>query len=324
MSKREPAVSVVMAVHNGQRYVREAIDSVLRQTREDFELLIVDDGSTDDTPRILADYARTDPRMAVHRVSHRGRSAALNFGCAQARAELIARLDDDDVALPERLERQLHFLERHEDVALLGGGALLIDDKGRVFARDEVPTSDAEIRQTLEHSSPFYHPNVVIRRRAVEAVGGYRTAFEPAEDYDLWLRLAEYYALGNLPGFVGMYRMYPEQESVVFAEAAALRALAARESASDRREGRADRFATLECIDAHALAEAGVDQRELTAAVVHHAIWLAETFARAGGSSTASSLWDLAFSRAHSPSGTPELRDETNRRAAASRGSRDA
>jgi glycosyltransferase involved in cell wall biosynthesis len=320
----EPAVTVLMAVYDGERYLREAVESVLGQTRGDLELRVVDDGSTDATPDMLAEYARADARVVIHRLSHAGRSGALNFGCRRARAGLIARLDADDVALPERLERQLAFLEENQEVALLGGGALLIDEEGEVFGRDRVPTADAEIRRALEHSSPFYHPNVVFRKSAVEAVGGYRPAFDPAEDYDLWLRIAERHPVANLGEFVGRYRMYPQQESVVLAEAAAIRAVAARASARDRREGRPDRFAAVERIDADALAKAGVDGRELTDAVVRHAIWLAETLARAGGSSAASSLWDLAASRAHSPSGSPELRGEVDRRAAAHRGPRGA
>jgi glycosyltransferase involved in cell wall biosynthesis len=315
MSKNEPAVSVLMPVYNGERYLRPAIDSMLVQTRGDLEFLIVDDGSTDGTPEILAEYAGQDARIVIHRVSHVGRSAALNLGCQRARAELIARFDADDVALPGRLERQLRFLEANEEVALLGGGALLIDEHGEIFGQSRAPTGDTAIRKRLENSSAFYHSNVVFRRRAVRAVGGYRAVFEPSEDYDLWLRMAEGYALANLTEFVGKYRHYPQQESVTLAEEHGIHAVAARVAARDRREGRPDRFATMDLIDADVLMAAGVDMKELTESIVRYAIWLAETMSRAGYSSAASSLWELATAHADSPSGSPKLRDEVDRRA---------
>src|SRR3954454_23114262 len=123
MSSAAPTVCVLMAVHDGERYLREAIESVLAQTRSDFEFLIVDDGSGDATPEILTEYASGDERIVVQSVPHGGRSGALNFGCGRARADLVARIDADDLALPKRLELQLEFLEAHPDVALLGGGA---------------------------------------------------------------------------------------------------------------------------------------------------------------------------------------------------------
>lgn len=315
MSTREPAVSVLIAVYNGERYLREAIESVLAQTRGDFELLIVDDGSTDDTPAILAEYARLDPRVVVHRVSHAGRTAALNLGCRAARAELIARLDADDPALPGRLERQLRFLEANEDVALLGGGVLLIDEHGEIFGEDRLPTGDAEIRKMLQKISLFYHSNVTFRRSAVEAVGGYRTVFKLAEDYDLWLRISERYALANLPELVGKYRSSPQQESVGLIEAQAMSTVAARASARDRREGRLDRLDTVDRIDAGVLAAIGVDEAELTEAVIRHAAWYAEHLSRAGQERGAAPLWEMALSRCRSPSTRPELRNEIQRRA---------
>jgi hypothetical protein len=306
-----------MAVYNGERYLHSAIDSVLGQTRGDFELLIVDDGSTDATPKILSGYAREDERLTIRRVAHAGRSAALNFGIRTARAELIARLDADDRALPERLDRQLAFLEANAEIALLGGAALLIDERGQVFRRVKLPRSHDEIVEALERYSAFIHSNVVFRREAVEAVGGYRPAFEPSEDYDLWLRLTERHPTANLAEFVGEYRYYPDQESVVLAEAQALCAVAARASARYRRDGGPDPFDAVERIDSDALIAAGVDRAELTEAVVRYALWLADTLSRAGRPDTASALLRLAASRAEGPSAPPMLGEEVRRQAAA-------
>ena len=305
---------MLMAVHNGERHLRSAIDSVLGQTLDDFELVVIDDGSTDDTPKILAEYGRDNTRIVIRRISHAGRSAALNFGCRQARAEFIAVLDADDLALPHRLESQLRFLRRNENVAVLGGGMLLIDEQGEIVGEDRVRTSDAEIRKALERSCPFYHSNVMFRKSAVQAVGGYRTVFEQAEDYDLWLRVAEAgYALANLDEYIGRYRSHQHQESVRLVERQAWFVLAARTSARERREGQRDRFDSLERIDADVLAEIGVDEQELTETTVMLAAWYAEKLSRAGQASAASSLWDMATSRAESPSAPPRLKDKVSK-----------
>ena len=122
-----PVVSVVMAVFDGERFLEPAVESILGQSVSALELVVVDDGSTDATPRMLAAYAARDARVVVHRHANRGRTASLNVGVRLARAPLVARLDADDVCLPERLARQVAFLERHEAVALVGGGARLVD-----------------------------------------------------------------------------------------------------------------------------------------------------------------------------------------------------
>ena len=312
----EPAVSVLMAVYNGERHLRAAIESVLGQTRDDFEFLIIDDGSTDNTPKILAEYGRDDRRIVIHRVSHGGRSAALNLGCQRASAELVAILDADDLALPDRVERQHRFLRMSGDVAVLGGGMLLIDEQGRIVGGDRVRTGDAEIRRALAHSCPFYHSNVMFRRSAVEAVGGYRTVFELAEDYDLWLRVAEAgYGLASLREYIGQYRSHPHQESVGLIERQASFVVAARIAARARREGRRDPFEAVERIDAGVLAEVGVDEHELVKTTVMLAAWYAENLTRAGLETSAAELWEMAMLRAQSPYAPRRLKDEIYRRA---------
>ena len=125
-----PRVSVVMPVRDGERFLREALGSILAQTLEDVELVVVDDGSSDSTPAILEESAGRDGRVRVHRQEPGGLTAALNAGCALAQAALIARMDGDDVMLRDRLERQAAFLDDHPEVALLGGGIVLIDEGG--------------------------------------------------------------------------------------------------------------------------------------------------------------------------------------------------
>ena len=307
----EPGVSVLMPVYNGERHVRSAIESVLGQTRSDFEFVIIDDGSADLTPNILAEYERDDSRIVIHRISHAGRSAARNFGCRQASTEFIGILDADDLALPRRLERQVRFLRENRDVAILGGGMLLIDEQGEIVGGDRMRTGDAEIRKALEGAAPFYHSNVMFRKSAFEAVDGYRTVFEQAEDYDLWLRVAERgYALANLAEYIGKYRSHPHQGSVRGVKRLASLVVAARASARARRKGQRDRLDSVERVDENLLAEIGVDKRELTEATVLLAAWYAEKLSLAGQASAASPLWELARSRAESPSAPPKLKDK--------------
>lgn len=270
-----------MPVYNGARFLRPAIESVLRQPRGDFEFLIIDDGSTDETPDILTEYAREDTRIRVHRISHAGRSAAANCGWRQARAEFIARLDADDLALPERLELQLQFLSRNDDVALLGGSALLINEQGKVFGEDEVQTADCELRQELELWCPFYHSTVMFRKLAVEAVGGYRLGLEQSEDYDLWRRVSERYTVANLSEFIGKYRISLRQGSAAYARAQAIALVAGRAAARDRREGRPDRLEAMTQFDEATLL-ADVEEEELEQAVSALGGWYATHLSHAG------------------------------------------
>jgi tetratricopeptide (TPR) repeat protein len=196
-----PIVSVVMSVFNGERFVSEAVDSILNQTFRDFEFIIIDDGSTDGTADILARYQKADPRVVVHHHPNKGQVPSLNIGCGLARGRYIARIDADDIALPERLERQIDYLEQNPQVALLGSSIRNIDETGRHLSTWPLPTGDKEIKERLFgfQDIPFCHVTLVFRREAFRAVNGYRTAFAPAEDYDLWLRMAERWQLANLP-----------------------------------------------------------------------------------------------------------------------------
>ncbi|MGP9811530.1 glycosyltransferase [Rhodopseudomonas sp. NSM] len=203
--ERPPQVSVILPVRDGQRWLREAVDSVLAQTLTDLELLVIDDGSTDATPAILDEARGRDPRVVVLRQQREGLVAALNRGLAQARAPLIARLDADDIALPDRLARQCDYLQAHPDVVLLGGWAEIIDEHGASRNKQMRP-SPVGLRETLAKKSPFIHPTVMFRTEAARRVGGYRAAFEAGEDYDFWLRLADIGEIAILPEVLIRYR----------------------------------------------------------------------------------------------------------------------
>jgi glycosyltransferase involved in cell wall biosynthesis len=202
-----PAVSVIMAVYNGEPWLGEAVDSVLGQTLADVELIVVDDGSTDGTLGVLDQ--RRDRRLTVLRQSRGGQTAALNRGLRSARAPLLARLDADDVALPDRLARQVAFLSAHPEVGLLGSGCHEISPAGATVRTLTPPAEDPAIRHSLIRANPFIHSSVMFRRAAVDAAGGYDESFAVAQDYDLWLRMSRVTRLANLPAPLVLRRLAP-------------------------------------------------------------------------------------------------------------------
>lgn len=208
-----PIVSVIMAVYNGEPWIAEAIDSILGQTLTDFELIVVDDGSTDDTVRILGQ--RGDRRITVLRQERGGQTAALNRGLRVARAPLLARLDADDVALPDRLERQVAFLAADPDIGLLGTGCREIAPSGLVVRTVRPPADDATLRRRLIRANPFIHSSVMFRRSVVEATGVYDESFAVAQDYDLWLRMSGVTRMATVPEPLVLRRLAPGRLSSV-------------------------------------------------------------------------------------------------------------
>lgn len=198
-----------MPVYNAQPYLAEAVESILNQSLSDFEFLILDDGSTDRSLKILQRYAAQDPRIRLTHRANGGYVSALNELLHQARGELIARMDADDMALPERFAQQAAFLQAHPEVVCLGGAQDWIDAAGRVLLHHPEAEQDAEIQQlALSGQTPINHPSAMIRRAALLQVGGYDETLCPAEDLDLWLKLGEVGQLANLPDTVLQYRQH--------------------------------------------------------------------------------------------------------------------
>jgi len=208
-----PRVSVLMAVHNGAPWVADAARSVLAQTLGDLELVVVDDGSTDATGDLLTGI--DDPRVRFERRTHAGLTRALNHGLGLARAALIARLDADDIALPERLARQVAFLDAHPEIGVVGSAAREINGDGREVRVVRPPEDDGSLRRALIRRNPLLHSTVMMRRRVVEAVAGYDVRFAVAQDYDLWIRLAAVTRLANLSEALVVRRLLPGRVSVV-------------------------------------------------------------------------------------------------------------
>jgi glycosyltransferase involved in cell wall biosynthesis len=278
-----------MPVRDGERFVGEAVESVLGQTLADLELIVVDDGSTDSTPALLAGFARADARVRVLTQAVGGLTSALNAGCALVRAPLIARMDADDVALPDRLERQAAFLDAHPDVALLGGGIVLVDEAGREFDREP-----GRAAPDLSVQNELVHGTVVMRADAFRALGGYR--LDQSEDYDLWLRFDERHRVAALAEPVIRYRVHSGQFSVTKLGRQALGARCVRAAAVARRAGRPDPLEGVERLDAAVAARLGVSQEEVDRDVIVDAVQWSATLRRVGRDAEAEALLDTAAS----------------------------
>ncbi|WP_225207659.1 glycosyltransferase [Novosphingobium huizhouense] len=246
-----PKVSVALSVYNGERFLDQAIESVLGQTFGDFEFLILDDGSRDATRAIVESYAARDSRIRAIFQDNRGLVASLNRLLGESRAPLVARMDADDVCLPERFARQTAFLDAHPEVGVLGTWTEDIDESGaphRILARDHPCTHEAFL-EAVELGLPLIcHPAVMYRRDVVLSVGGYHRAFRHCEDLDLWLRLAAVTRIANLPERLLRYRHYEEQVSSRHATVQQVGAAVARIAHAERQAGRPDPTAGLDAL----------------------------------------------------------------------------
>lgn len=204
-----PAVSVVMPAYNAERFLTEAIDSILAQSLKDFELIIINDASADLTKEIIMSCRAKDPRIIyLENETNLGVHETLNAGLHQARGEFIARMDADDIAEPQRLEKQVTFLRSNSDAIVCGTFLQMIDETGRVIGKRIYETTDAGIKKGILRGSPFAHPSVMIRRETLAAHAlRYSGAYPYAEDYDLWLRLMSFGKFFNLGEPLLRYRL---------------------------------------------------------------------------------------------------------------------
>lgn len=205
-------VSVIITVYNGELHLRNAIESVLRQTLPAWECVIVDDGSTDTTPVILAGLS--DPRFHVIRRERIGRGRALNLACSSARAPYLAVLDADDEWLPDRLAKQVAFLESHPEVGIVGAGVFEVHEcDGEVVYRVTrlYPRDHAAIARALARYTAFCHSAMMVRKSVWETVGGYDESLPCSLDYDFWTRAMRVTQAANLPEVLVVKRFHPEQ-----------------------------------------------------------------------------------------------------------------
>lgn len=208
-----PRVTILMPAYNAGKYIAEAVGSVLDQTFTDFELLIVDDGSSDDTAAVLDSF--TDKRIRLIRQDNRGVSAALNAGLSAARGEYVCRFDADDVCFPERLSRQVSFLDSHADMLVVGSDAEYISEDGEhLFHFRCAGHTHAELLAGLYTNCPFIHSAVMYRKQAILEAGGYSLLAHNFEDYLLWVRLVRSGKCCNLNEALIKVRINPASATI--------------------------------------------------------------------------------------------------------------
>ena len=205
-----PKISVIMAVKDGEQYLRQAIDSILAQTLNEFEFIIVDDYSSDNSVNVVQGYH--DPRIRhIKNHQHLGLTVSLNRGLELARGEYIARMDADDISLPGRFEEQVHYLDHHPDVAVLGTAIRFIDREGNPLEDVIFPTEHDLIKWYLCFYNPIAHPTVMMRPRVIRQAGGYDPDLERSQDYDLWWRIGSIGRLANLNEIHVYFRKHANQ-----------------------------------------------------------------------------------------------------------------
>lgn len=205
-----PKVSVIIPVYNGEKYIREAIDSVLNQTFEDFEIIVIDDGSTDSTPMILKDYGN---KIRWKSQKNRGQASALNTGMKMAKGEYIAYLDADDICLPERLEIQVKYLDEHPDVGLVYADFYQIDENNNILRTIKSQPFDDFL--LLQQWSFIARSTVMHRRACFDEVGVFDESITGKDDWDMWVRISERFEMGYIDQPLLKYRIHKESTSSV-------------------------------------------------------------------------------------------------------------
>jgi glycosyltransferase involved in cell wall biosynthesis len=197
-----------MPAFNAAEFLDEAVTSILDQTFRDFEFIIINDGSTDQTPSILERYQKADQRIRLYHQENKGIIAALNRGCRLARGQYIARMDADDISLPHRLERQLDYIEHHPEIGILGTWIHKIAQDGSVVGRWSPSPNLNVLKWKHFFGGCVCHPSVLMRRSVLEKINYYREGSAPIEDEDLWLRASAITEFGNVPETLFKYRTW--------------------------------------------------------------------------------------------------------------------
>ena len=213
MKENSAKVTVLMPAYNAEKYIAEAIQSVLQQSFADFKLLIVNDGSTDNTEQIIRSF--TDARIHLLNQPHRGIAAALNKGLSKTDSIYIARFDADDICFPERLQQQVSFLDTHLDYVMVGCDAEYVSESGEhLFHFKCIGHTHEEILQKIYSYCPFIHSSVMYRKEAVIKSGGYSLHAHNFEDYFLWIHLKNYGKFYNLPEQLIKVRFNPASVTI--------------------------------------------------------------------------------------------------------------
>jgi glycosyltransferase involved in cell wall biosynthesis len=266
-TSNSPLVSVVMIACNVERFLSEAIESVLAQTFRDFEFIVLDYGSTDTSKDIVSAYAAKDSRVKLHTAPPCTYIEAKIIACSLARGRYIAIQDADDNSLPNRLSWEVEFMEKNPDVAVVGSAADWINSAGKFLLTSRPPTSHEGIRRALLTSSPFVHTSVLMRRDIYTQVGGYRRALLYAEDFDLFARMSERFPCANLNHVAVQYRIHGRQLSLVTRRQQVVAKLAAGAAATARQAQHVDPLDSIPEISESFLPALGVSPAQFQAAL---------------------------------------------------------
>ena len=205
-------ISVLMPVYNSELYLEDAVQSILDQTYKNFEFIIIDDGSVDNSLAILESFKDNRIKL-VKKKNNTGYTSLLNESINYAKYDYLARMDSDDVSNKDRLLKQFKFLEKNKDYSVVGSNIRLINTKGEFIRNGKYPETDEQIKSNLSNFSTFAHPACLIRKKKLIDIGGYRTIFEPSEDYDLWTRLALNSKMYNIQEYLLDYRVHGKSVS---------------------------------------------------------------------------------------------------------------
>ncbi len=200
-------ISIILPAYNAKQYIEASVDSILQQSLTDFELIIIDDGSTDGTQQLVQQLTAKDQRIRLVQRPNKGLITTLNEGIALARSPLIARMDADDIAFPERLAIQYTYMNSHPDVLAVGSYVMFMDAQDTMYRKKIFPRGK-EILEAFRWGCPLVHPAVMMRTDAVREVGGYPSAFPSAEDYALWVRLLSLGKVDIIPQVLLAYRVH--------------------------------------------------------------------------------------------------------------------
>ena len=201
-----PKLSVVMSVYNGEEFLHTAIESILNQTFRDFEFIILDDGSKDNSISIIQSYE--DNRILLHKLDHQGLPSALNYGISISKGQLICRMDSDDIALSTRFEKQIQLMSKQPEISLCGTSIEIIDEKNNYIGNRIMPSEHSQILETINYSCNVVHPTYCLRKEIHESIGGYRNELLYSQDYDYLLRVIDKgYKVYNIPEILLRYRM---------------------------------------------------------------------------------------------------------------------
>lgn len=208
-----PRISVILPNYNGEKFIRRALESLLWQDFTDFEVLVLDDGSTDTSKKIITEFCDHDNRIKLYARPRSGLIDTLNFGLSQCSSEFIARMDADDVCIPTRFSQQVEFLDENHHFGLLGTGTLIVDEYGQFQRYGHYPSPPDGINDLFKEGSFICHPSVMMRSSLLDKVNGYDQRFIHAEDYGLWSRLIQHTKAQNLPSKCLIYTQHTSNVS---------------------------------------------------------------------------------------------------------------